>query len=44
MVCVCVLDGTLGVQLGPDHEKTKESSECLKQLTERAVTVQKTVS
>eukprot|EP00731_Ephydatia_muelleri_P023577 Em0015g1160a len=31
-------------KLGPDHEKTKESSECLKQLTERAVTVQKTIN
>ena len=45
-LAACVGDGTLRVcctQLGPDHEKTKESSECLKQLTERAVTVQKTV-
>uniref|UniRef100_H2Y5F1 Clu domain-containing protein n=1 Tax=Ciona savignyi TaxID=51511 RepID=H2Y5F1_CIOSA len=31
-------------QLGEVHEKTKESGECLKHLTEQAVTLQRTVS
>lgn len=31
------------VQLGAEHEKTKESSQCLEELTAKAVTMQKTV-
>ena len=31
-------------QLGDDHDKTKESGECLRHLTQQAVTLQKTVS
>ena len=31
-------------QLGDEHEKTKESGECLRHLTQQAVTLQKTVS
>ena len=37
MICWCHL------QFGDDHERTKESSECLKDLTQKAVTMQKTV-
>ena len=29
------------LQLGEEHERTKESSECLKHLTQQAVTFQK---
>ena len=32
------------LQFGEDHYKTKESSECLKELTGKAVSMQKTVS
>lgn len=31
------------IQFGGDHERTKESSECLKELTQKAVAMQKTV-
>lgn len=31
------------LQLGAEHERTIESSQCLKELTEKAVTVQKSV-
>ena len=34
----------LCLQLGAEHERTIESSQCLKELTEKAVTVQKSVS
>ncbi len=32
------------IQLGDDHERTKESSECLKHLTQQAVKYQKTLN
>jgi protein TIF31 len=31
-------------KFGSDHERTKESSECLKELTQKAVTMQKTIN
>ena len=35
------MDFVYDFQLGEDHERTKESSECLKHLTQQAVTFQK---
>ena len=31
-------------QLGDDHDRTKESSDCLKHLTQQAVSIQKTLN
>lgn len=32
------------IQFGGEHKQTKESAQCLYELTEKAVTMQKTVS
>ncbi len=39
---ICNTDFTF--QLGEDHERTKESSDCLKHLTQQAVKFQKTMN
>ena len=48
LVCVCVCARVpyiiVFLQFGCDNERTKESSECLEELTQKAVTMQKTVS
>ena len=36
--------GTCNFKLGEEHDRTKESSECLKHLTQQAVKFQKTMN